>query len=124
MSHSAWSTAPVICANGPGSPHWIAIGRVRRSSIARTGAGSSAPSPWRSGAKMLSTSRARCSAPTCGKLLNTSPQPHAPSLAATRRNTAGRLVIAPNALATGCAIGARNTQHSTFSIRGVIMRVS
>ena len=23
MSHSAWSIAPMICANGPGSPHWI-----------------------------------------------------------------------------------------------------
>ena len=64
-----------------------------------------------------STRRARCSAPTCGKLLNTSPQPRAPSLAVMRRNTAGRFVIAPNAFATGSAIGARSTQHSTFSMR-------
>ena len=69
---------------------------------------------------MLSTSRARCSAPTCGKLQNTSPQPHAPSLAVTRRKTAGRFVIAPNAFATGSAIGARNTQHSTRLIVGSI----
>jgi len=35
-----------------------------------------------------------------------------------RRNTAGRLVIAPKAFATGSAIGARSTQHSTASMRG------
>jgi hypothetical protein len=64
MSHSAWSIAPATCAKGPGSPHWIAIRRVRADSASSVAAGSVATVPTSSGEKMLSTSRPRCSAPT------------------------------------------------------------
>jgi len=108
MSQSAWSMAAATCAKGPGSPHWSASRRVRSSSMDATTSGLHVVFAS-SGSKMLRASRARCSAPTCGKLQKTSPQPHAPSEATTRRNSAGRFVIAPNAFATGTSIGARKT---------------
>ncbi len=37
-------------------------------------------------------------------------------VAEMRRNSAGRFVMTPNALATGSAMGARSTQHSSFSM--------
>src|SRR5690606_25802280 len=79
-------------------------------------AGRSLGVPSTSGATISRTRRARCSAPTVGKLQNTSPQPHAPSAALARTNTAGRSVMLPTAAATGRSMGARKTQHSTLAI--------
>ena len=110
----------MIWAKGPGSPHWMAMRRVRASSMARVASALSQGVFASSGTKMLSTRRARCSAPTVGKLLNTSPQPQAPSLADTRSHSAGRLLMAPNALASGALIGARSTQHSSLVMVGRI----
>ena len=88
MSQSAWSMPPMICAKGPGSPHWIAMRRVRASSMARVASALSQGACASSGTKMLSS--------------------------------AGRLLMAPKALASGVRIGARSTQHSSLVMVGSI----
>src|SRR5438128_2475141 len=51
--------------------------------------------------------RARCSAPTVGKLHQISPQPTAPSASVSRTSTAGRSRMVPKEVCTGGLAGAR-----------------
>ena len=58
-----------------------------------------------SGASTPCTSRARCSAPTAGKLHQISPQPATPCVSSARTSTIGRSCIVPNDVTTGVFSG-------------------
>ena len=111
-SHAARSMAATHCASGPGSPVWMASTRSLALSVCHSVATSGQSWLSTSGATVSISSRARCSAPTPGKLHHTSPQPCAPSAPVTRTKTAGRSRIVPKDVTTGVAMGARSAQAS------------
>ena len=61
------------------------------------------------GASTLLMRRARCSAPTDGKLHHTSPRPLAPSVSSTSTSSIGRSRIVPNDVVTSVVNGNRYT---------------
>src|SRR6185369_9662689 len=116
-SQIAMSTAAIACAIGPLSPDCsarTAVFEVRRRNAS---CGVSKVRPSTSGAIRLSTSLARCSAPTAGKLHHASPQPIAPSSSSTETSTIGRSRITPKDVTTGTSTGARYTRARTFRKR-------
>jgi hypothetical protein len=112
------------CATGPGSPAWIASTAEASVSSRKIAAGSSTTRPTTPGANPLETSRARCSAPTEGKLHHTSPQPLIPSSPTASTSTMGRSRIVPNEVRRGLATGQRKTCATRRAIFGGLLTAS
>src|SRR5262245_20783836 len=93
-------------ANGPGSPLWMALRRVRAVRSIRAAAGVAQLRPDVIGSIVVSSKRILLSAPEGGKFAHTSPHPKAPSLSCTLISSALRAEIEPNDVTIGSAIGA------------------
>src|SRR5579875_1902124 len=115
-SHTAMSIPAMACAIGPISPVCSTSTSSSRESVRNVSSGAASVRPASRGPITSLTSRARCSAPTVGKLLHASPQPSAPSLSTTRTSTDGRSRKTPNATRNGCSSGARKQNASTAEI--------